>query len=70
MGNKKEVGRMLLGDIQLIEYEHLEPHESSYFLQSGVVGFLATKQELHDIYSLLNYYFNIDSIHNTVISVD
>jgi hypothetical protein len=70
MDNKKEVGRMLLGDIQLIEYEHVGESEPSYFVQSGVVGFLATKQELHDIYSLLNYYFNIDSINNTVISVD
>jgi len=69
MNNKKEVGRMLLGDITLIEYEHGEASELSYFVQSGVVGFWATKQELYDIYGLLNYYFNMDSINDTVISV-
>ena len=67
---KNENGRMKLNDIGLIEYESLIDDEETFFLQSGVVGFNATKQELHDIYSLLNYYFNIDSINNTVISVE
>lgn len=67
--NKNENGRMELNDIGLIEYESLIDNEETFFLQSGVVGFNATKQELHDIYSLLNYYFNIDSINSTVISV-
>jgi len=67
--NKNENGRMELNDIGLIEYESLIDNEETFFLQSGVVGFNATKHELHDIYSLLNYYFNIDSINSTVISV-
>lgn len=70
MSNKKEVGRMLLGDIQLIEYEYEDQSDASFFIQSGVVGFHATKQELNEIYGLLNYYFNMDSINNTVISVE
>lgn len=69
MSNKKEVGRMLLGNIQLVEYEYEDQSEASFFIQSGVVGFNATKQELNEIYGLLNYYFNMDSINNTVISV-
>jgi hypothetical protein len=66
---KNENGRMKLNDIGLIEYESLIDDEETFFLQSGVVGFNATKQELHDIYGLLNYYFNIDSINSTVISL-
>ncbi len=63
---KHEIGRMLLGDITLIEYDTTEP---TYFLQSGVVGFNATAKELSDLYGLLSYYFNIDSVNNTVVSI-
>lgn len=63
---KHEVGRMLLNNITLIEYKTNEP---TYFIQSGIAGFNATSEELFDLYSLLNYYFNIDSINNTVISL-
>lgn len=64
---KHEVGRMLLGDITLIEYEGFEP---TFFVQSGVAGFNATLQELEDLYGLLNYYFNMDSINDTVIGIN
>lgn len=63
---KHEVGRMLLNDITLIEYNTEEP---TYFIQSGVAGFNATAEELSDLYGLLNYYFNIDAVNNTVISL-
>jgi hypothetical protein len=63
---KHELGRMLLNDITLIEYNTKEP---TYFIQSGVAGFNATAEELSDLYGLLNYYFNIDAVNNTVISL-
>lgn len=63
---KHEVGRMLLNDITLIEYNTDQP---TYFIQSGVAGFNATAQELSDLYGLLSYYFNIDAVNNTVISL-
>lgn len=63
---KHEVGRMLLNDITLIEYNTDKP---TYFIQSGVAGFNATAEELSDLYGLLSYYFNIDSVNNTVISL-
>ena len=63
---KHEIGRMLLNNIALIEYNTDEP---SYFIQSGVAAFNATAQELSDLHGLLSYYFNIDSVNNTVISL-
>jgi len=62
-----EIGRMTLGSIILIEYDSGD--RSTYFIQSGVAGFFATKEELDDLYGLLNYYYNIDAIHNTVVSL-
>lgn len=67
--SKNENGRMLLNDAQIIEYEAPPGSDETFFLQLGMVGFNASKAELRDIYGLLNYYFNIDSINNTVISV-
>jgi hypothetical protein len=63
---KHEVGRMILNNITLVEYNTDEP---SYFIQSGVAGFNATEKELSDLHGLLNYYFNIDSVNRTIISL-
>jgi hypothetical protein len=63
----QEVGRMVLNATSLIEYksgDHL-----SYFVQSGVAGFYASSAELADLYALLSYYYNIDGINNTVVSL-
>lgn len=62
-----EIGRMTLGSIIVIEYDSGD--KPTYFIQSGVAGFFATKQELDDLYGLLNYYYNIDAIHDTVVSL-
>ena len=66
--SNKEIGRLVYNDLTLIEYE--EPEEkSSFFIQSGVVGFYATEDELYDLYSLLSYYYNMDTANNIVISL-
>lgn len=64
----KEVGRLVYNNLTLIEYE--EPNQkSSFFIQSGVVGFYATEDELYDLYSLLSYYYNMDAANDIIISV-
>lgn len=65
-----ENGRLILNEITLVEYTAREEGEENFFLQSGIVGFNATMQELHDIHSLLSYYFNMESIDNISVSVD
>lgn len=66
--SNKETGRLLYKDITLVEYE--EPNdERSFFIQSGVVGFYATEEELYDLYSLLSYYYNMDTANEIVISL-
>jgi len=66
--SKAEIGRMLVNNLTLIEYENSDK-TSSFFIQSGVAGFHATEAELRDLHGLLNYYYNIDTVNNTVISV-
>jgi len=66
--SKSEIGRMLVNNITLIEYENADK-TSSFFIQSGVAGFYATKSELRDLHGILSYYYNIDIVNNTVISV-
>lgn len=66
--NQKEVGRLVYNNLTLIEYE--EPNDkSSFFIQSGVVGFYATDKELNDLHNLLSYYYNMDTVNDTVISI-
>lgn len=64
----KEVGRLVYNNLTLVEYEEPE-NRSSFFLQSGVVGFYATDDELYDLYALLSYYYNMETANNVVISV-
>lgn len=65
---EKEVGRLAYNNLTLIEYE--EPNDrSSFFIQSGVVGFYASEEELYDLYSLLSYYYNMDTANDVVISI-
>jgi len=63
----QEVGRMVLNGTILIEYRAGE--DLSYFIQSGVAGFYASPNELADLYAVLSYYYNIDGINNTVVSL-
>lgn len=65
--NTNEIGRMNLNSVTLIEYKTGE--NLSYFVQSGVAGFYASQNELADLYAVLSYYYNIDGIHNTVVSL-
>lgn len=63
----QEIGRMVLNSTSLIEYGTQD--NLSYFVQSGIAGFYASPSELADLYALLSYYYNIDSINNTVVSL-
>jgi hypothetical protein len=65
--NAQEVGRMVLNSIILIEYKVGD--NLSYFVQSGIAGFYASQSELADLYAILSYYYNIDGINNTVVSL-
>ena len=66
--SKQESGRMLLKNATLIEYENTI-EGNTFFLQLGIAGFYANESELHDLYSLLNYYYNMDAVSDTVISL-
>jgi len=66
--SKQESGRMLLNNASLIEYED-QLNNNTFFLQLGIAGFYASESELRDLYGLLNYYYNMDAVENTVISL-
>lgn len=62
-----EIGKVQKNNISITEYGYEEtpmlevkPHVYRYFVQSGITGFYATQQELMDLYTLLNYYINIE----------
>lgn len=57
---RSEVGRITKSNISLIEYDN-GSSESNFFIQSGVVGLYASQAELLSIYTILNYYFNLEN---------
>jgi len=59
---KSENGRVIKGNVKLIEYGDGSSEVDSYFLQVGVAGLYCSKKELNDLYMALNYYVNIDEI--------
>lgn len=65
---KKETGRILHNKITLIEYEESK-EVNTFFVQSGIAGFLASEDELYDLYCLLSYYYNMDTAENIVVSL-
>jgi hypothetical protein len=69
--NKKEIGRIIKSNITLIEYaESTVGYSDKFFLMSGAVGFWATKEELKDLYTVLNYYINIEDISECTVEVE
>jgi len=65
-----ESGRITKGSATLIEYQENENSiPDTFFLQSGVVGMYASAEELKDIYTILNYYLNIDDLTNCKIKI-
>ncbi len=57
---KDEAGRVVLNDITLIEYSQDQDIRGRYFIQTGIVGVYCSEQELRDLYTVLNYYCNIE----------
>lgn len=41
-----------------------------FFLQSGSVGFFATRKEIEDMHTVLNYYLNIEAYSDCTIRMD
>lgn len=65
-----ESGRIKKGSATLIEYaENENSVPDRFFLQSGVVGMYASLEELRDLYSILNYYLNIESFSDFEIRI-
>jgi hypothetical protein len=69
--NKHSVGSITKGNVKLIEYEEgTYTYSDHYFIQSGNIGFWATKKELTDLFTVLNYYINMQDFNECEVVVD
>jgi hypothetical protein len=65
-----EAGRIVKDNVTLIEYEEsIVGFSNNYFLQVGVVGLHFTEKELKNLYTVLNYYVNIEEFASCTIKV-
>ena len=69
--NKNMVGSISKGSIKLVEYEEgTHGYSDHFFLQSGPIGFWATRKELDDLHLVLNYYLNMSRFNDCEVTVD
>lgn len=62
--------RLEKGDIKLVEYSDGNfVYDDKIFIQSGCVGFYASKDELEDIRTVIDYYLNLDKYDEIKVSV-
>lgn len=59
---KVENGRVIKSNVKLIEYGDPSGEVDNYFVQIGVAGLYCSKRELDDLFTVLNYYKNIDAL--------
>jgi mannitol/fructose-specific phosphotransferase system IIA component len=66
----QETGRINKNKVTLVEYANpVHFSDDRFFIMSGVVGIHASREELNDLYTILNYYLNMDSFTECKIKV-
>jgi hypothetical protein len=66
---KNEAGRVVLNNINLIEYNEEPIAQGRFFVQVGIAGIYCSERELKDLYTVLNYYCNIEDFSECNIKV-
>lgn len=68
---KEQIGRIVKNNITLIEYTDSEASLGGrFFIQNGVMGIYANEKELKDLFTVLNYYLNIEELHDCKIRIE
>lgn len=62
-----ETAKITKGNVSLIQY--LDENPEKHFVQVGVVGLFATKDELLNLHTVLNYYLNIEKFSDCTIKI-
>jgi hypothetical protein len=63
--------KLVKNKVALTEYsEGTYSSGDKLFLQSGIAGFFLTREELKDVFDILNYYLNIESFQSCAIEID
>lgn len=58
------------GDIKLTEYsDSTYNYEDKLFIQCTCVGFYLTKQQINDLFTVVNYYLHADEITDVKVSI-
>lgn len=60
-----DINKITKGNISIIEYCNPDSEKiEKVFIQNGILGFFATREEMIDLNLILNYYLNIEEIHS------
>lgn len=69
---KRETIKLRRNRVSLTEYQDggSSLDNNKLFLQSGIAGFFLSRKELEDIYTVVNYYLNIDKYSDCYVELD
>lgn len=60
---KNKIGKISKNKVILTEYEKSKVNnDPSIYIQLGIFGFFCTDEEFNDLYSVMNYYKNMENI--------
>lgn len=67
---KQEMAKLEKGNVKLIEYgDGTFTYDDKVFIQVGIAGVFCKPKELKDLFTVLNYYMNIEEISECRIKI-
>lgn len=66
---QQQSGQISKANVSLYEFSSGNTEPENHFIQIGIAGIFASKEELKNLYTILNYYLNIDSFSECTIKV-
>ena len=68
--SKEIFGTIRKGDVVLVEYgDGTYSHDDNIFVQCGIVGMFLNKKDLADLFTILNYYINMENFTDCKIKI-
>lgn len=68
---KQQMAKIEKGNVKIIEYgEGTYNYQDKVFIQVGVAGIFCTQKDLKDLFTVINYYTNIEEFDSCTIKVD
>lgn len=68
---RKQIGKITKKNVTLTEFEKSQAkNDPCIYIQMGIFGFFCTEEEFDDLYSIMNYYKNMEDILECKVKIE